>query len=290
MIKYKQKKAVFVKAHRNEFNHSKFFIIVEDSKGVQYQIKFNEMGQRHNVNEFIAHYIGSCIEAPMLDGAFLKLEEGEMLRIKDRIRDQVKHLNEVDIWGIDSGVFFGIVWDKNSTSMIYDAELIDRIPEATNARDFFSLYPMDQFLKNYDRHIKNHLLTKKGPHIKYNLIDHDRIFASTSWAYIPAYIDDFYPLAKHQRYGMPYHSFLLLLLNDGNIFNAHHYAGKLAQITDDDIKDMCGTISQAYKISDAEISMIEAWVKHRRDHIVMKCFEHESILPNVKKKGIYSVS
>lgn len=290
MIEYKKKKAVFIKAMRNEFNHSKFFIIVEDAKGIQYQIKFNEVGQRHNINEFIAHYIGTSMGAPMLGCAFLKLEEGEMLRVKERIKSQVLNLNEVDIWDQDDGTFFGVVWEQHTVSITREDELMDRVSASTNSKSFYSLYSMDQFFKNYDRHIKNHLVVKKGAHTKYYLIDHDRLFGSTNWASIPHYIDDFNPLIDHPRNSRPYHVFLIWIINDVNISYVHHYAGKIARITDDDIKDMCDTIIQVYALNNADIGMIESWAKHRKDQIVMKCFEHESILPNVKRKGIYSVS
>jgi len=228
--------------------------------------------------------------APMLNGAFLYLEEGELLRVKNAIKSQGNSLRNVDIWDMTDGMFFGIEWEQNPTKITTEDELLDRLSETSNAREFFSLYSMDQYLKNYDRHIGNHIVVQRGNSTKYHLIDHDRLFGSTNWGDIPTYINNLDPLIIDPGMGSDYHGFLLWIINDKSVHDVHYYAGRIASIPDDDIKDMCDTILQVYGLSNSEIDLVKQWSIHRKAHIVMKCFEHEAMLPNVKKKGIYSAS
>ena len=272
----------------------KFFILVnvyEESSNtyVKYQIKFNEDKQRHNANEFIAHYIGSCSEMPLINGTFLELDNNELKKIQNKINTFSKgNLKAVDLTLMQQNIFFGIEWKQHVTSIDKERELLPRVLETVNKTSFFSLYAFDQFFKNLDRHLGNHLVVKEGNSKKYRLIDFDRIFASTNWSRVSIDYKCFKPFVCTPLV-YRYHAVLMNLVVDSTLKYVHFYAGKLQGITDKDIKDMSDIILQIYDVSEEETKDIRRWIEHRREHIVMSCLINEKYFPRIKK-GLYSVS
>lgn len=263
----------------------KFFLLVDGEDGKKYQVKLNEHKQRHNINEFIAHYTGSCSKMPLLDGVFLELDDIELKKLRDRLDKLKGKLKSADIDMMKQGLFFGIEWKQNVVKIVNEAELMPRINETSNYKSFYSLFPFDQYLKNYDRHPGNHLVYKVGNSKQYRLIDFDRLFFSTNWSKVPSIKHDFSPILM-----MPYHGFLNHQVNNSNIEDLHFYANYIQSIDDREIQDMCDIIRQIYNVPDLEVNQIEDWMLSRKADISMKCLENEKHFPNVTKKGLYSVS
>jgi len=272
-----------------EHGSRKFFILVNGSDGVKYQVKLNEVKQRHNVNEFISHYIGSCSDIPLVSGAFLELDILELKKIQEAIDSMPKNFyKQVDFSLNKENLFFGVEWKQHINKIDDERELISRVGETSNKTSLFSLYTFDQFTKNYDRHLGNHLVVKEGRSKKYYLIDFDRIFASTNWFNLPTDYKCFVPFVAHPSV-QPYHSFLMYIVSDATLKFVHSYAGKLQSIKTESIKDMCDIISLLYNITSIEILNIFRWFEYRRQEIVMECQVNEKYFPRIKK-GLYSVS
>lgn len=272
----------------------KFFILVnaydeELKKYVKYQIKFNEHKQRHNINEFISHFVGSCSDMPLLNGAFLELDDDDIDAIQKEIDRHGKgHLKSIDFSSTNSNQFFGVEWMQNITKIDDERELIMRVGETSNRKSFYGLYAFDQFMKNYDRHLGNHLVVKVGNSKKYKLIDFDRVFSSTNWSRVASDYTCFTPFVC-TSHAKRYHGFLMHIVNDKSIKLVHTYAGKLQGIDTKDIKGLCDIISIIYNVTSLEILNIFRWIEYRKQEIVMKCFMNEKHFPNIKK-GLYSVS
>lgn len=272
----------------------KFFILVNVydktlKKYIKYQVKFNEHKQRHNINEFISHFVGSCSGMPLLNSCFLELDDNELKRVQDKIDTYDKgYLRTMDLSLIKDNSFFGIEWMAHITKIDDERELITRVGETSNRSSFYGLYAFDQFMKNYDRHLGNHLVVKIGNSKQYRLIDFDRIFSSTNWARVPMDYTCFAPFVCTPQ-AKKYHGFLMYIVRDSSIKLVHSYAGKLQGIDTHDIKDMCDIISMIYNVSSLEILNIFRWVEYRRQEIVMECMLNEKHFPNIKK-GLFSAS
>lgn len=286
MPQYHTSSAVLYKLVRNDLNPKKFFLLVDAEDGNQYQVKLNSYNQRHNINEFIAHYLGSCSDMPLIEAKFIHLEDTEITKLKSLLSSLPKEaLEDVDIDMMKKNLFFGIHWKKNLTKINNEGELMRRVNDTHNASSFFSLFTFDQYLKNYDRHIGNHLISQEKNIKKYHLIDFDRIFASTDWSNVPTFFTDFSPLLLK-----PYHAHLASLVCNRTIGHVHAYAGKIAKIQNIDIKDMCDMIAFIYDVPAKDIAGVYNWADHRKDQIVMKCFANEGQFVHVTKKGLYSVN
>jgi len=267
----------------------KSFILVNGEDGKKYQIKLNEHKQRHNINEFIAHYVGNCSDMPLLNGMFLEIDKKEIKNLIAKLDTFPKgYLKSFDLGAMKKNLFFGIEWMQHITSIDDERELLQRVGESSNKNSFYGLYSFDQFMKNYDRHLGNHLIVKIGNSKQYKLIDFDRVFASTNWSRVPSEYTCFTPFIctpSAQRY----HSFLMYIVLDSSVKLVHSYAGKIQGIDTKDIKDMCDIISFVYDVPSIEILNIFRWIEYRRQEIVMECLVNEKHFPNITK-GLYSVS
>ncbi len=264
----------------------KFFILVDGEDGKKYQIKFNEDKQRNNINEFIAYSVGELADIPLVDHVFINLDSEDIQEIQEELRGYGDTLRKIDLSLHKQNLFFAVEWKPNVTKIDTGDELLDRVMGVSNGTSFFSLYPFDQSLKNYDRHLGNHLVTKESKATKYYLIDFDRIFSSTNWHRVPIDYKCFTPFAatEHCR---DYHLFLLSLVTENTLKYVHLYTKKIASITDEDIKNMCDIMADVYDISTKEYDDIMQWFLHRKSAISMECIKNESYFPRVRK-GLYS--
>lgn len=261
--------------------NKKFSILAEAEDGRYFQIKLCEVGQKHNINEFISHYVGTEIGAPMIEGAFLYLPPLELDKIMTFMDTHKGLFSPVDLSICKESVFFAIEWKKDIIEIREDLELWPRVCEATNRNSFYSLYPFDQFLKNYDRHIGNHLIIKQANTIEYKLIDFDRIFGSTTWDSIPLIINDFGCLSLKD-----YHRFLYSLVDNNGYSHVLHYSNNISTLSAESISDIITTILQIYTASQNEVGMIHKWLSGRSPHIYDKCLENNDCFINVKQKRL----
>jgi len=264
----------------------KFFILVDGLDGKKYQIKFNEHKQRNNINEYIAYTVGEMCDMPLVDHTFIKLHNEDIEEIEGAMSEYGDTIRKVDFGLHKENLFFAVEWKQHVTKIDTEDELLDRVMSVSNGYSFFSLYPFDQSLKNYDRHLGNHLVAKESKITKYYLIDFDRIFSSTNWHRIEYDYKCFLPFAATSQ-GRDYHLFLLSLVTDKTLKFVNAYTGKIASILDEDIKKMCDTMLGIFDISKKEVEAIEQWFLYRKSEIAMECLKNEAYFPRVKK-GLYS--
>lgn len=261
--------------------NNKFSVIAEASDGRYFQIKFCEVGGRHNINEFIAHYVGKEIGAPMIEGAFLELIDQELDKVRNFLKVHAGIFKDLDMSISKDNIFFGVQWEKDTIDIKEEAELMPKVLKTTNKSSFYSLYPFDQFMKNYDRHIGNHLIVKYANRLHYRLIDFDRLFGNTDWNAIPLLMYDFGCLSLRD-----YHRFLYSIVKNDGYEHILVYSNNISTISHDVINDIISTISHIYIISQHELAMIRSWLSGRSRLMYDKCLENNGCFPNVKQKRL----
>lgn len=287
MINYDGVNATIRSIVPNPIN-KKFAVIVE-AEEKYYQIKFCEVGHKNNINEFIAHYIAKLIDAPVLDGIFLKISDEELDKLKLKM-SLFQVFNNIDTDISKDNFFFGVEWMKNVNEIKTPKELMPQVIKTKNKDTFFSLYSLDQILKNYDRHLGNHLISKQKNALVYNLIDFDRIFHHTTWQSLPFLIDDYNclktPSTPNQFNQI---EFLYSLVNNSNHNFVVNYSAKLSNIKDEDIADLCELIKKVYSVTNDELGKILQWFQTRKERILNKCLDNSDCFTNVSYQRLKNV-
>jgi len=259
----------------------KFFILVHAEDGKVYQVKLNAPNQKNNINEYISHHIATVVDAPVLDAKFLYLDNVEIEKLNNKLLELSL---SADIHINHKNYFFGIEWKQNITSVKREKDLVKRINEASNRDKFYSLYPLDQYLKNYDRHIGNHLIVKTGNSVQYYLIDFDRIFASTNWGMMFSLFKNFDCLALKD-----YHHFLSSLIDNSNYDYVLKYANSFSSIEDAEITSIIENIKYIYHINDVELKLLNEWLSHRRDNMFDSCYDNIKCFKRVSQQRFKDV-
>ncbi len=285
MVSYSGYTATLRSIVSNEANR-KFSTIVE-ANGKYYQIKFCEVGHRHNINEFIAHYFCSLIGAPILDGAFLKLSDDQLKILNDRV-GSISSFNKIDTTISKKNFFFGVEWKKDIYDLKKHEKLLPTINKSENKKEFYSIFPIDQMLKNYDRHLGNHLFIKNGKKTRYYIIDFDRIFGYTSWARMHALMNNFdcmrLPIPPGQFDEL---EFLHSIVTRETFEYAFAFAFAISStVTYDAIDDMCNIILEIYDVSKEEVDTIRLWFVQRMKDFQKICLDNTECFPNVKQKRL----
>lgn len=246
-----------------------------------FHIKPSWMGHYNNVNEYIAHHVGRLVEAPVLEGAFIKINTHNMKTWSEIVNSFHNSLVfPTFLPPHDEAVFFGVRYLQNASGAGSIRELMTTVDRASNKKKFFAQFPLDQYLRNPDRHLGNHLLMKDVHRILFFLIDFDRIFNGiTDWSRVVHDMQDFGCFDKPG-----YNADLYALIQNQTVRNVNLYAGRIAEIQDGHIDEICHNISSMYKISLPELDIISQWLKQRRDAIYGKCLENRKCYPRVTQK------
>ena len=289
MLEYYGVSATIRSIEPNPLNN-KYAIIVEAENGKYYQVKFCQAGgHKNNINEFIGHYISKLIEAPVLDGIFLKITDSELEKLKLKM-SQYSAFKPIDTGISKDNFFFGIEWIKDINEIKSPKELTAKLKTTSNRDSFYSIYPIDQITKNYDRHLGNHLISKQGKKVLYNMIDFDRIFNGTSWINTTFLDDDFncmkVPSSPSQFNEL---EFLYGLVNNTNYDLVADFSAKLSNISDADIEDMCSQIDIIYRVSKSELDTIRKWFLKRKERIHNECLNNTDCFINVTYKRLKDV-
>jgi len=289
MVDYYGVNATIRSIEPNPLNH-KFSAIVEAENGKYYQVKFCQAGgHKNNINEFIGHYISKLIDAPVLDGAFLKLTDSELQKLVDKI-SLYPAFKPIDISISKENFFFGVEWIKDINEIKSPKELVKKLKTTSNSKSFYSLYPIDQITKNYDRHLGNHLISRKGKKVFYNMIDFDRIFNGTTWVNTTFLDNDFNclisPTSPNQFNEL---EFLYSLVNNTNFDLVADFSAKLSNITEEDIDDMCSQIEHIYTVSKPEVATIREWFLKRKERIHNECLNNIDCFANVTYQRLKDV-
>ncbi len=128
--------------------------LVKGQDGVVYQVKFNQTSLSSNINEFIGNCLGFLIGVPVPDGNFLM--------IPDNILEEcINNLGfTIDMETVKNNLFFGIKWMYGQVNFSNTDLLLEELKNSSNYKEYPSIFPYDQYLRNADRHVDNHLIIK----------------------------------------------------------------------------------------------------------------------------------
>lgn len=267
--------------HPNPHDGRVFIKVVASDKKT-YQVKFNAPGEKSNINEFISNHIGRLMRAPVLEAAFISFTENMLENIFEYIRQNFKVAKEIDMSCIKNNKFFGIEWKDSIIPLQTNDELEIFIKQTSNSDQFFSLYPFDQYLKNFDRHIGNHLIIKEENKkaSQYTLIDGDRIFGSLQWDRISWFQKDFNCLKAQ---GANWHNYLYNLIDEATYNHILKYSLHIDTLKDSDVELMMQVIDHIYNINKEDYGNIFGYLKSRKDGFYAVCVNNATCFPNIKQ-------
>lgn len=284
IIDYEIKNADIFDIIPNELN-KKIAFLAKDNENNEYIFKPSWIDHYHNINEFISHYIASIIGAPILKGVFLKIDAENMKEYEEKIKKGIPHaVLPTYIPPYNEAVFFSVAYLQDATPTKTISDLEKSLKNIKNKKPFFSQFPLDQYLRNPDRHLGNHLFYKDDSKLNFYLIDFDRIFNGyTNWSSLKS------DLGVIDCFGDPgYNADLYKFVKDEDIKTVHDFAAKIEKEIDDEaITDICNIINDTYGIEKVDLVKIETWLKDRRALIYAACLENEKCYENVYQEGVF---
>lgn len=277
-----------VKRILNIANNSdgRFFLVIEADDNKTYQIKFNAYKQKSNINEFISNFIGKKINAPVLDGGFFVFTEEQINSIFIKLQNTYPENPPFpDMSNIKNYTFFGIEWQNSLITLQTNNELEILLEKVGNKKDFFSLYAYDQYLKNYDRHIGNHLILKDGKNkpSQYCLIDGDRIFGSLDWSGITELLNNF---SCMEALGADWHKYLYSLVTEESYIFVLEFSFEIDSIKEEDIQLMKNLLSYIYTIDKIEYDKIAHYLTFRKKDFYQVCLKNATCFPKIEQTRI----
>ena len=259
--------------------YRRFFSVVSASDGHEYQVRFNGPATRGNQNEFIANTIGREMGAPVLDGAFLRFTRQQLEEVAEIAKDTFGFTPTLDPYKKMN--LFGVRWHDGSITPKSDQAVVREISKCANKKDFFAIFPFDQYLRNYDRQYFNHLILKEGDQRKqrmYAAIDGDRIFGSVGWSKVESETE------KTDCFDMPFHKTLYSLVDDSGFTNAFRFAAAIDSMPESVITAIIDTLRTFYDNRKDELDKIERFLKIRRLKMIHVC--NGTCFPNVAQKRL----
>lgn len=252
---------------QKERGMSDYALINGDDKKV-YQVKFNSSNSR----EFIAHYIASSIGVPIPNAKIIFIKDDLFNDIQSKLPTISKS---------PSDNYFAIEWQANTVKWASYDEFIDEMKNVENFDEFLSIFPFDQYLRNYDRHKYNHLIVKKDSKKKfYNTIDADKIMAGRLFLNILDELEKFDCL--YLLSGYTHGSLLYDMVEDSDFTEIVKYSNSISIITKEDIRDLLDICNALYSISKIESDNIDTFLTQRKDKIFDACLSNSKCYSKVK--------
>lgn len=242
----------------------RFFVIITANNGKNYQVKFNVNKSKGNQKELITNFIGKQMKASVLEGAFLRFSQKQINVICDYIKN-VFHSKEPNMECFSKNILFGIEWHDGAYTATSEDDVPLFIATCKNTKDFYAIFPFDQYLRNFDRQYFNHLAIKRNGDTKpshYAIIDGDRIFKCTSWDLLKSEKD------KFDCFKEPFHLKLYNLVDDSTF--THIFASK-AQISLLEIHKLEKIMKEIYDDPQLENSTIFETLAFRKEEIFNYC-------------------
>jgi len=259
----------------------------KDEEQITYIFKPSWVGHYHNVNEYIAHHIGSLIGAPILDGVFLEISPDNMQKWDKIIKSfHPSAILPTFIPPYNRAIFFAVEFKQDKFHAASVAELSNELKKTSNKEEYYAQFSLDQYLKNPDRHLGNHIFYQEPHKLMFYLIDFDRLFRGhTDWSTLDVDIKNF-SCFKDKNYNMD----LYPTVCNTFIRQVHDYAAKIEKISDEDLEDILKTTSIIYGIDKINLGKLSQWLYTRRDEIYNACLINEPCYPKVSKRGYLSAS
>jgi len=259
----------------NDIGTSQWVLIKADN-GIVYQVKFNKGVVAHNSYEFIGNYIAQLINIPVPTGAFLLIPDFILHKCEEDLNFEIDRDKFVD------NIFFGVEWIYGQVQFNDTHILLEEIENTVNYREFPSIFPYDQYLRNQDRHIDNHLIIKTD--IKkhyYYAIDSDKIFGGFSMSHVLAEKDEFHCF-ENPAYTPLYKSinekiFQLILL----------YADKIEAIDEKKLDILDEYLRDFYNIQLDLRENIKEFLGFRKTNFSQKCISNQRCYENIKRPILF---
>ena len=260
----------------------RFFVVVESIDGQLYQVKFNGADTTSNQNEFIGYMIAKECGVPVTGGVMLRFSEEMLERIAQRVLEKYGHTVPLDIY--KENVLFGSKWEDDSVTPSSDVHLRDLLADCRNKNEFYSIFPYDQYLRNYDRHHGNHLILKEGRNKKpsfYTAIDTDRIFGAVNWGMAEIEKD------KIECFPHPFHQFLYELIDNASFTEVFRSAVRIEQIPSEYLNSIVDAVEHFYECDNDKLGIIRQFLLDRKSKISDECVK-ASCFKNVTQKGLHA--
>jgi len=285
-VNYKIIKGDIFKIEPNVHNH-KIAFLVKGNDDKTYFVKPSWVGFHNNLNEYLAHHIGSLIDAPLLDGCFIKINADSMMKWHKTVESfHETFLHPTFIPPYKEAIFFGVEFKRDLNTFNSILEVKATLNIIHNKDEFYSHYALDQYLKNLDRHVGNLAIHKEPRKLVFYLFDFDRLFLSTwNTGVMKKNFDNFDCFSSESHNEQLYQ-----LVDRTAIKTAQGYGAKISYITDDDISEIINTISIIYNISKDELDTLSKWIRHRKEKIYDACLKNEICFPNIVQRGLSSVN
>ncbi len=258
----------------------RFFVLVEGSDKKIYQVKINLVTTKGNQNEMITHYIGTKMDAPVLDGCILVFSK--------RLLDSIIDLAAASMQAIPDKSFFrrtelfGVEWHDGAKFANSEDEVKFFFQMCKNRNAFFAIYPFDQYLRNYDRQYHNHMIMKrdedKKPSHYYMTIDGDRIFGSPGWNLLNE------EKSKFECFPEKFHNLLYSIVDDESYKTVMRYAVNISHINESELDLLLKILNDVYNDPKCEHDKIIEILKYRKDKLYDFC--DGTCFSNVKKKRL----
>ena len=244
----------------------RFFVVFVCSDKKQYQVKFNIVHTKGNQNELITHYIGSKMNAPVLNGCFIEFSPRILSSILEQMEKESPH---IDKNCYKACKMFGVEWHEGARFARSESEVSYFHSICKNKNDFYAIYPFDQLLRNYDRQYFNHIIIKKEKEKKpshyYATIDGDKIFHSAGWWKLDK------EAVMFSCFSEKFHKLLYNLVDEEAYKIVRKFAINIYKISDDEINTLQKTMNDIYTDVKNEHSKITDILKDRKYKVIDYC-------------------
>ena len=249
------------------------WVLVKGNNDITYQVKFNMEYTYNNTCEFIGNFIGKSIGVPVPNAIFLQIPE-HILRVCERELDII-----IDRKKLIENIFFGIEWIYGQVQFNNMEMFFEEVEKTINYKEYPSIFPYDQYLRNYDRHIDNHLIIKNKDKQKfYYSIDSDRIFDGYSLENVLSAKNDFgcfeNPAYKPLYDSITEEIFTIIMT----------YSSKIETLGEDKISLLDEYLLDFYGINSTIRDNINIFLKFRKLDFSYKCVQNQKCYKNVKQE------
>lgn len=254
------------------------WVLLKAENGITYQVKFNQLAIAHNTYEFIGNYIGHSIGVPVPKGIFLLVPEHLLSRCAQELGI------EIDRSLIVENILFGIEWIYGQVIFDNVDSLLEELPNTMNYEEYPSIFPYDQYLRNQDRHIENHLIVKsaKKQHFYYS-IDCDRIFGGYPLGYVLAEKDEF------GCFSNPAYQPLYDSINDKLFEIVRRYALAIEKLSEEQLAKLDEYLADFYNVEAPIRSDIHLFLDDRKKCLYEKCMANQTCYENLHQLSIEGI-
>lgn len=255
----------------NDIGTSKW-VLIKAKNSITYQIKFNEEAVVHNTYEFIGNFIGKSIEVPVPNGIFLQIPDFLLTKCEEDLNFTIDRSKVI------ANIFFGIEWIYGQVQFNDIELLLEELQNTMNYEEFPSIFPYDQYLRNYDRHIDNHLIIKTDKKQQfYYSIDSDKIFGCFPMADILNEKEVF------DCFGNPAYKPLYDAIDDKIFKIILVYSNKIEALKEEELNMLDEYLSDFYGINLDIRNNIKEFLNFRKTNFSEQCISNQSCYENIHR-------